>query len=646
MEIKQKPTRARYFLIAILFFHTINTYMDRACISSAAESIQADLDITKQMMGYIFGIFAIGYALLQVPSGWMADTYGPRKLLTGVVALWSFFTMLTGAAKNAVHLLIIRFLFGAGEAGAFPGATRGLYSWVTAKERGIAQGLFHSGARVGAALSLLIMPFLIDWVGWRWTFVINGVIGIVWVAFWLPWFRDDPKDHSWVNEAELEHIQSGIVQEDVSSQKLPFGQIVTSGNMLLAMFQYIAGNITFFISFSWFQPYLSDHYGDAVRPLAAIPLIFGMFAHWTAGGLVTYLYGKGYHIASRRAPAMIGFAIGAIGLMIATQASSGTALLFVLCFSIGVFGVEMTIAPSWSFCMDIGGSRSGAVSGSMNMLGNLGSAFSAIIFPYFVANITIPYFAPETDTANSFFVFAATINALAFVAWVFMNPKKKLGSISQKQVRLRLTLFFGFAVALIVALWIWKTFYMPKPEDEMLTKKEFVVAQQRAVAMIRESGILVTEEEAEKVEIADFGLGNLEVEGAQILTFVATDRIAVKAIALFPRQTLPEHWHPRVGDDPGKEETIRVVWGTAYLYLPGDDTLKAGFIPEGKESCYSVRHELVLSAGDQITLEPGTKHWLQAGDEGAVAYSLSTIARDVLDLFTDPNIKRVTEVRD
>jgi ACS family glucarate transporter-like MFS transporter len=230
--------------------------------------------------------------------------------------------------------------------------------------------------------------------------------------------------------------------------------------MLLAMFQYIAGNMTFFISFTWFQPYLAEQYGPAARPLAAIPLIFGMIAHWTSGALVTYLYGKGLHVASRRAPAMIGFAIGAVGLNIATQAGGGPALPFVLCFSIAVFGVEMTIAPSWSFCMDIGGAKSGAVSGSMNMLGNLGSAFSAIIFPYFVANVTMPFFAPETGTANSFFVFAASINVLAFFAWIFMDPKKKLESISPGQVKFRLILFFVLAIALIIGLWIWKTFYL------------------------------------------------------------------------------------------------------------------------------------------------------------------------------------------
>ncbi|MCP4256678.1 MAG: MFS transporter [Planctomycetes bacterium] len=448
-------------MIGILFFHTVNTYMDRACISSATGAMQKDLGITDQTMGYIFGVFAIGYALFQIPSGWLADVLGPRKVLAWVVSLWSIFTMLTGAAFNAFSLVLIRFLFGIGEAGAFPGATRALYNWVPAKERGIAQGLFHSGARVGAAFSLFLMPFLITLVGWRFTFVINGVIGVVWVTLWLSWFRNDPKDHHSVNAAELDYIKKGMTEESVSSAKVPFAVIVTSRNMLLAMFQYIASNITFFISFTWLQPYMIRHWGPQAAIYAPIPLIFGMFAHWTSGALVTFLYGKGYHVNSRRIPAVTGFVIGALGLILTTQASASSPREFVLCFSIAVFGVELTLSPSWSFCMDIGGSKSGAVSGSMNMLGNLGSAFSAIVFPYFVANVTLPYFAETTGTANSFFIFAAIINVLAAVAWLFMNPKKAISdSISPRQVRIRLVLFIIAAVLLVGGLLTYKIFFL------------------------------------------------------------------------------------------------------------------------------------------------------------------------------------------
>jgi len=183
-------------------------------------------------------------------------------------------------------------------------------------------------------------------------------------------------------------------------------------------------------------------------------------------------------------------------------------------------------------------------------------------------------------------------------------------------------------------------------EVKVLTRKEYEAAQRRAAAMIEEAGVVVTAEESGRVEVADFGLSRLDQEGAQILTLVATDRIAAKIIVLFEGQTLPEHWHPRVGEDPGKEETVRVVRGTLRCYVPGEDILREGFVPQGKQDAYTVRHELLLGPGGQTTLLPGTKHWFQAGAGGVVMYSFSTVARDILDQFTDSNVQRVTRIID
>ena len=178
----------------------------------------------------------------------------------------------------------------------------------------------------------------------------------------------------------------------------------------------------------------------------------------------------------------------------------------------------------------------------------------------------------------------------------------------------------------------------------MITKKEQIAAQRRAAEMIRQAGIRITDEEAAAVEVVDFGLDNLEKEGVQVLTLVQTERISVKVLALFPNQTEPEHWHPPVGDDPGKEETIRVISGKVYFYTPGEDNFKDGFLLAGKEGCYTMRHEVVLKPSDQIKLQPGEKHWFQARDEGAVMYSFSTTVRDILDQFTDPDIVRTTKI--
>jgi D-lyxose ketol-isomerase len=178
----------------------------------------------------------------------------------------------------------------------------------------------------------------------------------------------------------------------------------------------------------------------------------------------------------------------------------------------------------------------------------------------------------------------------------------------------------------------------------MITRNEQQNARRRAAEMIRAAGIRITAREADGIDVVDFGLSRLEKEGVQVLTLVQTERISVKVLALFPGQTEPEHWHPPVGSDPGKEETVRVVSGTMYFYLPGENTFKQGFLVSGKEHCYTVRHELVMRPGDQVTLAPGVKHWFQARDEGVVLYSFSTIARDVMDQFTDKAIVRTTRV--
>jgi ACS family glucarate transporter-like MFS transporter len=433
-KFQGRKSRQRFVLISILFFHSMNTYMDRACIASAADRIMEDLHISLEIWGLILGIFAVGYALFQIPSGWIADKFGPRKALTIVVSVWSCFTALTGAATNAIQMLVLRFLFGVGEAGAFPGAAQAFYRWLPAKERGLAHGINFSGSRLGAALSLFLMPILIrgcSWettfwgllnepfpiiwsgIGWRWTFVFNGVIGIIWATVWLIWFRDNPQDNKKVTPAELAYIEKGRVEDLKTSIKSSFVEVFTSLNMSLAMMQYFASNVTFYITLTWLPLYMGKQWGEKAIFASAIPLVGAAAANWLAGTMVTQLHKKGYHVGSRRITAIIGFSLGVLGLVLATQTDS--LAFFVFAFSLATFGVDMTLSPSWAFCNDIGGGKSGAVSGAMNMVGNIGGALSAIIFPLLLS---------EDGSANTFFILAAVINGLAIVCWLFMNPNR------------------------------------------------------------------------------------------------------------------------------------------------------------------------------------------------------------------------------
>ena len=180
----------------------------------------------------------------------------------------------------------------------------------------------------------------------------------------------------------------------------------------------------------------------------------------------------------------------------------------------------------------------------------------------------------------------------------------------------------------------------------MISKNEQIKAQKKAAEMMRIAGIQINDEEIKRIEVVDFGLSRIEAEGVQVFTMVNTDRLAAKVLVLFPNQTEPEHWHPKIGDDPGKQETIRHIWGDLRFYVEGPDDMAEGFIVHGKEDAYKLRHELLLEPGDQLTFEPYEKHWFQAGPRGAVLYSFSTTVRDGLDGFTDPEIQRITVVKD
>jgi D-lyxose ketol-isomerase len=181
----------------------------------------------------------------------------------------------------------------------------------------------------------------------------------------------------------------------------------------------------------------------------------------------------------------------------------------------------------------------------------------------------------------------------------------------------------------------------------MLTKKQYREAQKRALEYVERAGVIVSEEEKKNISVADFGLSDLEHQGAQILTFFNTERLSAKVIVLSPWQILPEHWHPAIDKDIGKEEIMRVRWGEVYLYVPGEPASRPrAKIPPGEEKNFTVWHEIILKPGDQYILKPQTVHWFQAGQEGAVIDDYSSMARDLQDGFTNPRVVRETRIEE
>src|SRR5258706_15254142 len=198
-SVMTRPTGARRRVLIFAFFLAVVTYLDRICISAAAPFIMADLHLTVLQMSAVFSAFTLAYSLFEVPSGWLGDVRGPRRVLTRIVLWWSAFTMLTGAAAGMRSLVTIRFLFGAGEAGAFPNLLRAFSAWFPARERGKANGTLFLGSRVGGMLSTPIVLLLVDRIGWRQSFVAFGTLGLVWAAAWYVWFRGRPSEHPSVN---------------------------------------------------------------------------------------------------------------------------------------------------------------------------------------------------------------------------------------------------------------------------------------------------------------------------------------------------------------------------------------------------------------------------------------------------------------
>ncbi|UUY00486.1 MFS transporter [Sphingomonas sp. J315] len=391
-------------------------YVDRVVISAAKEQITGELVLSDTQFGWVISAFALGYALFQVPSGQLADRIGPRKTLAAIVIIWSGFTALTGAAWGFLSLLLFRFLFGAAEAGAMPACAKAVYSWLPTAERGIANGINLSGTRVGAALALPGLAWMLSTFGWRQTFVIMGAVGLLWVIAWYALFRDRPEDHWGMPEAEVQQIIAG---RTLSTPKADTSKQGASrqGGLWLVVTQYFASCFTFFFALSWLFPYLQKTYGLTTVEtgfMTAIPLAAGAAGNWLGGVGSDFAVRRTGSIASLRYVAMLGFALAAIGLVGSLNAD--TAIVAVLFLSLTVFGADMTLPPSWAFCIDVGGERAGTVTGQMNMVGAFGAFATGLAFPYLYSAF---------NSVTPFFLTAVALNLGAATLWAFVPRAKR-----------------------------------------------------------------------------------------------------------------------------------------------------------------------------------------------------------------------------
>lgn len=382
-----RPTRVRHIVLWLTVAAYMITYMDRVVISSAMPVIREEFGFSLATMSTIVASFRWGYALFQIPGGWLGDRIGPRRALTLIVAWWSIFTSLTGAAWNVGSMIAIRFLFGVGEAGAFPIATRSLSRWILPSERGFAQGVTHAGSRLGAAITPVLVVWLMLAYGWRATFAIFGILGLVWAAVWFWYYRDTPSEHKSVNAAELEVIHASLGgARSRTTKAVPWRVILESPTLWTLCAMYFCYAYCIAVYLDWFPSYLKEHRGFNLKEMgfyASLPLLAGTLGDLLGGWLSDIWAERSGNLKlARRGCAIGGFLLAGSAIVPATFTTNPYLCVLFTCFAL--FGLEFTVGVSWAIPLDIGGDYAGSVSAVMNTCGNIGSAISPWLLAYLV----------------------------------------------------------------------------------------------------------------------------------------------------------------------------------------------------------------------------------------------------------------------
>ena len=403
-----KASRTRYSVVVLAIGLAVLSYVQRVAISQAAGPISHDLHISKQQMGLIFGAFGLSYALFEIPMGLLGDRLGVRRVLAQIVLAWSAFTALTGAAWNVASLWVIRFLFGAGEAGCFPNLTRMLSAWLPARERVRAQSLMWAFTRWGGAATPPLALLCIRWFGWRWAFVSFAALGLVWCCVFLFWFRDDPAQHRAVNAAELKMLEASRVLTTHHAGQQHWMSLLLTRQVSVLVLQYFCFSYVWYFYITWLPTYLREGRGQTparAATLSVLPLLFGGFGSLATGLAPIRL--------PRRAIAICGFFGTAILLFGFTHIRS--VVLAMLVMGLASFCSDLTMPISWDACVEIGGPYTATVAAAMNMLGNLAG---------FVAPVVGGVILQRTGGNWNILIYtmaaAATVSA---VCWFYLDPE-------------------------------------------------------------------------------------------------------------------------------------------------------------------------------------------------------------------------------
>jgi ACS family glucarate transporter-like MFS transporter len=415
--------RVRWILIVWIFIISSVAYLDRVNISIASHYIVKEYHLSNIQLGYIFSAFVLAYALFQAPGGRVSDKYGPRWVLAFATVWWALFTSLATAIPRAIPgvvaaFICVRFLLGAGEAVMYPASNRLVAKWIPTNERGRANGLIFAGVGAGAGITPTFITFIMLHGGWRLSFWVSALLGLVVGAIWFWLARDTPEEHPWVSAQELEITRSGLPDSNNRVKgMLSWRSILASGDFLLVTYSYFCYGYVAYIFFTWFFPYLSTVRGLNLREssyLATLPPI-AMAICSPAGGVlsdwITRRYGKRW---GRCGVAVMGMGLSAV--FVASGAAVRSPGLASIVLAGGAGALYLSQSTFWSVTADIAGESAGSVSGVMNMGAQIGSTVTATLTPMIAARFAW----------GASFGVAALLCATGALAWLLVDPTRKL----------------------------------------------------------------------------------------------------------------------------------------------------------------------------------------------------------------------------
>ena len=395
------------------------TYLDRACIGTLAPDIMRDLGLSKEQMSVVYSAFALAYAIFEVPTAWWADRQGTRRVLTRIVLWWSAFTVATAGVFSYGSLVVTRFLFGAGEAGAWPCVARTFSRWVPLAQRGRVQGIFFSGAHLAGGLTPMIAVALSGLLGWRAVFAAFGGVGVLWAVVWHRRFRDEPTQHPGVNAAEAALISGGRGQANAAHEGWPYWRrLLTHRNTLPLCLGYIPNSCAFYFCITWLPTYLKEKHGFASLSLgffAGLPLMVAVVGDLCGGAATDWAVRRFGLRLGRAGVSGLGNLFAGGAMIAATFTHHPIAAISLI--SLAVASTMFTLGATWATCLDIGGSHVGVVSAAMNTAGQIGSFCSPLLVTWLLRRFG-DWNAPVLAIGVLFIVGAA--------CWCFVNPRERV----------------------------------------------------------------------------------------------------------------------------------------------------------------------------------------------------------------------------